>query len=82
MSFGGHFSPSVFEACCVSSYIASQIFSKVSGKAGGTSFTLKGPGGSVSLTPTDSMLIGGQLFIGSDILKRIGLPVQGVNWNP
>ncbi|MCM2997975.1 hypothetical protein M3647_10845 [Paenibacillus cellulositrophicus] len=55
---------------------------KVSGKAGGTSFTLKGPGGSVSLTPTDSMLIGGQLFIGSDILKRIGLPVQGVNWNP
>ncbi|WP_152403826.1 hypothetical protein [Paenibacillus cellulositrophicus] len=55
---------------------------KVSGKAGGTSFTLKGPGGSVSLTPTDPMMIGSQLFIGSDILKRIGLPVQGVNWNP
>ncbi|GIO60545.1 hypothetical protein [Paenibacillus cineris] len=55
---------------------------KLSGKAGGTSFTLKGPGGSVSLTPTDPMMIGGQLFIGSDTLKRIGLPVQGVNWNP
>ncbi|MBB3126510.1 hypothetical protein FHS19_001164 [Paenibacillus rhizosphaerae] len=55
---------------------------KMSGKAGGTSFTMKGPGGSVSLTPTDNMMIGGQLFVGSDVLKRIGLPVQGVNWNP
>ncbi|OZB98542.1 hypothetical protein [Paenibacillus sp. XY044] len=55
---------------------------KVSGKVGGTSFTLKGPEGSVNLTPTDNMMIGGQLFVGSDILKRTGLPVQGVNWNP
>ncbi|MEK5642629.1 hypothetical protein BK138_05055 [Paenibacillus rhizosphaerae] len=55
---------------------------KVAGKVNSSSFTLKGPGGSETVTAADSMMIGDRLYVGSNVLKRIGLPVQGMNWNP
>lgn len=58
------------------------IQQKVAGKVNSSSFTLKGPGGTETVTAADSMMIGDRLYVGSNVLKRIGLPVQGINWNP
>ncbi|WP_145134166.1 hypothetical protein [Paenibacillus sp. Y412MC10] len=58
------------------------IQQKVAGKVNSSSFTLKGPGGTETVTAADSMMIGDRLYVGSNVLKRIGLPIQGMNWNP
>ncbi|MBB3126511.1 hypothetical protein FHS19_001165 [Paenibacillus rhizosphaerae] len=58
------------------------IQQKVAGKVNSSSFTLKGPGGTETVTAGDSTMIGDRLYVRSDVLKRIGLPVQGMNWNP
>ncbi|MBJ9987289.1 hypothetical protein [Paenibacillus sp. S28] len=58
------------------------IQQKVAGKMGSSTFTLKGPEGTATVAAADSMMIGDRLYVGSNVLKRIGLPVQGMNWNP
>lgn len=55
---------------------------KVAGKVNSSTFSIKGPGGTVTVTAGDSTMIGYRLYVSSDVLKRIGLPVQGINWNP
>ncbi|WP_145020572.1 hypothetical protein [Paenibacillus sp. Y412MC10] len=55
---------------------------KVAGKMGSSTFTLKGLEGTATVTAADSMMIGDRLYVGSHVLKQIGLPVQGMNWNP